>query len=200
MVRLLICISGPRGSGKSTVVRHLKRAYNIPVLHISYLLRAIAKKKGLSNKAYADELRRIGGEEAIVKEISGYVRAALRKNRTVIIDALYKTVDLETLKSEFPTAKVDLIFVTANRELRIKRVQGREKKGYAEAEERVAQADRDRESLGYLELEKNASKVLLNEGKLVALLNNSREAAKGFALNARIPLNRRTGGRRNARK
>jgi dephospho-CoA kinase len=164
------------------------------------LLRAIAKKKGLSNKAYADELRRIGGEEAIVKEISGYVRAALRKNNVVIVDALYKNIDLQTLKTEFPNAKVDLIFVTANRELRIKRVQGREKKGYAEAEERVAQADRDREALGYLELERNASKVLLNEGKLVTLLNNSRAAAKGFAARARVSLIRRTGGRRNARK
>lgn len=118
----------------------------------------------MTNREFADELRKTGGERAIVGAVSGYLKHAVSRNQVVIVDGVYKMDDIAAIKEQCPNSQVLSLFITANKKTRIQRVQQREKISADEARARVIQADVDRLKLGYSAVMRNSDFIIRNKG------------------------------------
>ena len=127
---VVITISGPHGSGKSTYAQAIAKALNLKYVSSGQTFRELAKEHGCNLEDFS---KKCENDKTIDKEI----------DQRTINEAKKGNVILEgQLAAWMASDKVDIkIYLTASNNIRFKRIAKREKLLYQEAE----QETRDRE-------------------------------------------------------
>jgi len=140
---VLIAISGPHGSGKSTAAKHIATMFNFKYLSAGELFRSIAKERGLSLKELSIIAEK---DEEIDRLIDNKTLEVADKSEDLVVDA--------QLAGWLLKNKADLlIYITAPFDIRVKRISQRDKKPLEITKEETETRERS-EKLRYQKLYK----------------------------------------------
>ena len=119
MTRLIVCLTGMPGSGKSTVVSALK-AKGIEALNLGDGVRAEAKRRNLEPSGdnlgkLMLELREKNGPGAIAELLTEEIKNS--ESKIIIIDGVRSTAEIEVLKN---VGSVKLLSIEASADTRYK--------------------------------------------------------------------------------
>ncbi len=128
---LVIAVSGPPGSGKSTYAKILAKAFNLRYFSAGVLFRRMAREQGLDLYEFHRLAERVHDFDRMVD--NAYLKEAKRGN--VVIDA--------HLAGWFLRDVADLkIYFTAPLEVRAERISKRDGKPYEEALREIVERER----------------------------------------------------------
>lgn len=138
--QIIIAIVGLPGSGKTEAALYFKNK-GLPVVSFGKVINEYIEKNNLSHsienhKQIALELRRKYGEEALAKLNENKIRKALKKNKFVVIDGLRSFKEYLYLKDKFPQAKIKIIALYADKDIRWARISKRKERVNLVGEER----------------------------------------------------------------
>jgi len=124
MVKLIVCLTGMPGAGKSTIAEGLK-SRGLEIINMGDAVRAEAKKRNLepSGKNLGKlmlELREENGPGAVAKLIEPLILKS--SSRIIVIDGIRSKAELEILRK---IGKVKLLSVNASADTRFKFLQAR---------------------------------------------------------------------------
>ncbi|MEM7819370.1 MAG: AAA family ATPase [Candidatus Aenigmatarchaeota archaeon] len=118
----VIGITGLMGSGVDTVAKYISEKYGYAILHMSDILREMAKKEGLElTRDNLQNMRKKYGNEFLAEEIVKRIKK--NKYNKVIIAAIRRSEDYLIPKKEFPEMK--LIFINTDDKIRFERLKKR---------------------------------------------------------------------------
>lgn len=129
-----VTISGPPGSGKSTVAALLAKRLRVDLISAGEMFRAMAHKAGVS----LAELSHLAEQDwQIDKELDSRMLELLRQKEKGVFDGrlvgyLAYTNGIQALKT----------YLDAQRDVRIRRIMNREKKDYETVEGEITQRER----------------------------------------------------------
>ncbi len=126
----IIAIVGLAGSGKSEAADFFAKEKKLPVVSFGKIINEYVDKNNLTHdeethKKLREEFRKRYGMEAMAVTNKDKIKAALEKNLIVVIDGLYSWEEYTYLKKTFPTVKIYLLALFADKELRYKRISKR---------------------------------------------------------------------------
>ena len=167
--KLVVCLAGMPGSGKSVVVRVAKESgYDVVVM--GDVIRKEAERRHLppdpaSLGRIMLELRRTEGKAVIAKRSLPKIRKAARSK--VIVDGIRSLSEIEEFKKNF--ARFSFIAVHSSPETRFKRIYRRRRSDDPENREIFHERDMRELSVGLGDAIAMAEYIVINEGKLEAV-------------------------------
>jgi len=173
--KLIICLAGMPGSGKSVVVEVAKESgYDIIVM--GDVIREEAERRRLEPNPenlgkIMLELRRNEGTAVIAKRSIPKIKKTTRSK--IIVDGIRSLSEVEEFKRTFP--KFCFIGVHSSPEARFKRVYRRRRSDDPENWEIFHERDMRELSVGLGDAIAMAEYIIINEGKLVAVKEKIRE-------------------------
>ncbi len=161
---MLLGFAGFSGSGKTTAVNYLHGLLRSEIVYLGEVVLDEVKARGLAitpdNEAIVrDDLRNEHGPLVILDRRMELIRAAIRDDKVVLLDAVYHVGEYECLKRSFPT---EIVAILASNSARMERVKDRESRAMS-AE---ALAERDAYEAGKLQTDRvfQAAHQVSNEG------------------------------------
>ena len=141
MVKLIVCLTGMPGSGKSTIVSALK-AKGIEALNLGDGVRAEAKRRNLESTGdnlgkLMLELREKNGPGAIAELLTEQIKNS--QSGVIIIDGVRSTAEIEVLKN---VGTVKLLSIEASADTRYKFLGGRGRSDDPETREKFEERDK----------------------------------------------------------
>ena len=141
MVKLIVCLTGMPGSGKSTIVSALK-AKGLGALNLGDGVRAEAKKRNLELTGenlgkLMLELRDKNGPGAVANLLTEKIQNS--QSEVIIIDGVRSTAEIEVLKN---VATVKLLSIEASADTRYKFLGSRGRSDDPETREKFEERDK----------------------------------------------------------
>ena len=145
MAKLIVCLTGMPGSGKSTVVSALK-ASGIETLNLGDGVRSEAKRRNLEPTGdnlgkLMLELREKNGPGAIANLLTESIKNS--QSKVIIIDGVRSTAEIEVLRN---VGTVKLLSIEASADIRYKFLSARRRSDDPETREKFE--ERDKRELG----------------------------------------------------
>mgnify|MGYP001562931336 CR=1 FL=1 len=166
---VIVCLSGPRGSGKTLISKLLRKKYGAVDLHVGYIMRMLAAKVGMTPIDLMNKLIRERGKEGVAEAIAPFVRSFSKKSNMVVIQGVYRPEDIIGLKRIFPDARFHTVFVDASNRVRVDRVANRDKIDREAAQRSTRQRDAQRKSHGIDQLKRVMDQRVKNNGDIPGL-------------------------------
>ncbi len=164
MSKLVICISGLSGAGKSTASKLLRRLHSFPFFEIGHALHAAAKKRGLDVVTYAKSLEATLGPCGPVMSLIPQLKKISENRDGLVVEGLLSPKDLQLISDAFKGDHIMLLTIKRGREARIRGVMNRRKMSPAKAEEWVKRQDQVRRNQFEIDaLERISDRVIVNE-------------------------------------
>jgi len=147
LVKLIVCLTGMPGSGKSTIVSALK-SKGIETLNLGDGVRAEAKRRNLEPSGenlgkIMLQLREKNGPGAIANLLTDQIQNS--KSNIIIVDGVRSIAEIEVLKN---VGSVKLLSIEATAETRFKFLKARGRSDDPETKERFAERDNREISVG----------------------------------------------------
>jgi dephospho-CoA kinase len=147
LVKLIVCITGMPGSGKSTIVSVLK-SKGIETLNLGDGVRAEAKRRNLEPSGenlgkIMLQLREKNGPGAIANLLTDQIQNS--KSNIIIVDGIRSIAEIEVLKN---VGSVKLLSIEATAETRFKFLKARGRSDDPETKEKFAERDNREISVG----------------------------------------------------
>jgi len=147
LVKLIVCLTGMPGSGKSTIVSALK-SKGIETLNLGDGVRAEAKRRNLEPSGenlgkLMLQLREKNGPGAIANLLTDQIQNS--KSNIIIIDGVRSIAEIEVLKN---VGSVKLLSIEATAETRFKFLKARGRSDDPETKEKFAERDNREISVG----------------------------------------------------
>jgi len=147
LVKLIVCITGMPGSGKSTIVSALK-SKGIETLNLGDGVRAEAKRRNLEPSGdnlgkLMLQLREKNGPGAIANLLTDQIQNS--KSNIIIVDGVRSIAEIEVLKN---VGSVKLLSIEATAETRFKFLKARGRSDDPETKEKFAERDNREISVG----------------------------------------------------
>ena len=147
LVKLIVCLTGMPGSGKSTIVSALK-SKGIETLNLGDGVRAEAKKRNLEPSGenlgkIMLELREKNGPGAIANLLTDQIQNS--KSNIIIVDGVRSIAEIEVLKN---VGSVKLLSIEATADTRFKFLKARGRSDDPETKEKFAERDNREISVG----------------------------------------------------
>jgi len=145
LVKLIVCLTGMPGSGKSTVVSALK-ANGIETLNLGDGVRAEAKRRSLEPTGdnlgkLMLELREKNGPGAIANLLTESIKNS--QSKVIIVDGVRSTAEIEVLRN---VGTVKLLSIEASTDIRYKFLSARGRSDDPQTREKFE--ERDKRELG----------------------------------------------------
>ncbi len=165
--RVLVCVTGMPGAGKSVIARKIASALKKPIISMGDIVREEAKRHGVpsdieSMMNFAQELRRKFGKEAVakltIKRIEGI------KESVVIIDGVRSMDEIKALSR---AGKIVIVAVHASPKVRFKRLMLRRRKDDPKSWEEFRERDLRELSFGIGSVIALADIMVINEGESI---------------------------------
>ena len=161
MVKLIVCLTGMPGSGKSTIVSALK-AKGIEALNLGDGVRAEAKRRNLESTGdnlgkLMLELREKNGPGAIAELLTEQIKNS--QSGVIIIDGVRSTAEIEVLKN---VGTVKLLSIEASADTRYKFLGGRGRSDDPETREKFEERDKREIGVGIGKSMKIADETISN--------------------------------------
>ena len=147
LVKLIVCLTGMPGSGKSTIVSALK-SKGIETLNLGDGVRAEAKRRNLEPSGdnlgkLMLQLREKNGPGAIANLLTDQIQNS--KSNIIIIDGIRSIAEIEVLKN---VGSVKLLSIKATADTRFKFLKARGRSDDPETKEKFAERDNREISVG----------------------------------------------------
>jgi len=147
LVKLIVCLTGMPGSGKSTIVSVLK-SKGIETLNLGDGVRAEAKRRNLEPSGenlgkIMLQLREKNGPGAIANLLTDQIQKS--KSNIIIVDGVRSIAEIEVLKN---VGSVKLLSIEATVETRFKFLKARGRSDDPETKEKFAERDNREISVG----------------------------------------------------
>jgi dephospho-CoA kinase len=147
LVKLIVCLTGMPGSGKSTIVSALK-SKGIETLNLGDGVRAEAKRRNLEPSGenlgkIMLQLREKNGPGAIANLLTNQIQNS--KSNIIIVDGVRSIAEIEVLKN---VGSVKLLSIEATAETRFKFLKARGRSDDPETKEKFAERDNREISVG----------------------------------------------------
>ena len=147
LVKLIVCLTGMPGSGKSTIVSALK-SKGIEALNLGDGVRAEAKRRNLEPSGenlgkIMLQLREKNGPGAIANLLTDQIQNS--KSNIIIIDGIRSIAEIEVLKN---VGSVKLLSIEATADTRFKFLKARGRSDDPETKEKFAERDNREISVG----------------------------------------------------
>jgi len=147
LVKLIVCLTGMPGSGKSTIVSALK-SKGIETLNLGDGVRAEAKRRNLEPSGenlgkIMLQLREKNGPGAIANLLTDQIQKS--KSNIIIIDGIRSIAEIEVLKN---VGSVKLLSIEATADTRFKFLKARGRSDDPETKEKFAERDNREISVG----------------------------------------------------
>ena len=147
LVKLIVCLTGMPGSGKSTIVSALK-SKGIETLNLGDGVRAEAKRRNLEPSGenlgkIMLQLREKNGPGAIANLLTDQIQNS--KSNIIIVDGVRSIAEIEVLKN---VGSVKLLSIEAAAETRFKFLKARGRSDDPETKEKFAERDNREISVG----------------------------------------------------
>ena len=147
LVKLIVCLTGMPGSGKSTIVSALK-SKGIETLNLGDGVRAEAKRRNLEPSGenlgkIMLQLREKNGPGAIANLLTDQIQKS--KSNIIIVDGVRSIAEIEVLKN---VGSVKLLSIEATAETRFKFLKARGRSDDPETKEKFAERDNREISVG----------------------------------------------------
>ena len=147
LAKLIVCLTGMPGSGKSTIVSALK-SKGIETLNLGDGVRAEAKRRNLEPSGenlgkIMLQLREKNGPGAIANLLTDQIQKS--KSNIIIIDGIRSIAEIEVLKN---VGSVKLLSIEATEETRFKFLKARGRSDDPETKEKFAERDNREISVG----------------------------------------------------
>jgi len=147
LVKLIVCLTGMPGSGKSTIVSALK-SKGIETLNLGDGVRAEAKRRNLEPSGenlgkIMLQLREKNGPGAIANLLTDQIQNS--KSNIIIVDGVRSIAEIEVLKN---VGSVKLLSIEATVETRFKFLKARGRSDDPETKEKFAERDNREISVG----------------------------------------------------
>jgi dephospho-CoA kinase len=147
MVKLIVCLTGMPGSGKSTIVSALK-SKGIETLNLGDGVRAEAKRRNLEPSGenlgkIMLQLREKNGPGAIANLLTDQIQNS--KSNIIIVDGVRSIAEIEVLKN---VGSVKLLSIEATAETRFNFLKARGRSDDPETKEKFAERDNREISVG----------------------------------------------------
>ena len=147
LVKLIVCLTGMPGSGKSTIVSALK-SKGIETLNLGNGVRAEAKRRNLEPSGenlgkIMLQLREKNGPGAIANLLTDQIQKS--KSNIIIIDGIRSIAEIEVLKN---VGSVKLLSIEATVDTRFKFLKARGRSDDPETKEKFAERDNREISVG----------------------------------------------------
>ena len=147
LVKLIVCLTGMPGSGKSTIVSALK-SKGIETLNLGDGVRAEAKRRNLEPSGenlgkIMLQLREKNGPGAIANLLTDQIQNS--KSNIIIVDGIRSIAEIEVLKN---VGSVKLLSIEATAETRFKFLKARGRSDDPETKEKFAERDNREISVG----------------------------------------------------
>ena len=161
MSKLIVCITGMPGSGKSTIVSALK-AMGLETLNLGDGVRAEAKRRNLEPSGdnlgkLMLELREKNGPGAIAELLTEQIKNS--QSKVIIIDGVRSTAEIEVLKN---TGSVKLLSIEASANTRYKFLSARGRSDDPKTREKFEERDNREISVGLGESIAIADETIVN--------------------------------------
>jgi len=147
LVKLIVCLTGMPGSGKSTIVSALK-SKGIEALNLGDGVRAEAKRRNLEPSGdnlgkLMLQLREKNGPGAIANLLTDQIQNS--QSNIIIVDGVRSIAEIEVLKN---VGSVKLLSIEATAETRFKFLKARGRSDDPETKEKFAERDNREISVG----------------------------------------------------
>ena len=147
LVKLIVCLTGMPGSGKSTIVSALK-SKGIETLNLGDGVRAEAKRRNLEPSGenlgkIMLQLREKNGPGAIANLLTDQIQNS--KSNIIIVDGVRSIAEIEVLKN---VGSVKLLSIEATADTRFKFLKARGRSDDPETKEKFAERDNREISVG----------------------------------------------------
>jgi len=147
LVKLIVCLTGMPGSGKSTIVSALK-SKGIETLNLGDGVRAEAKRRNLEPSGenlgkIMLQLREKNGPGAIANLLTNQIQNS--KSNIIIVDGVRSIAEIEVLKN---VGSVKLLSIESTAETRFKFLKARGRSDDPETKEKFAERDNREISVG----------------------------------------------------
>ena len=147
LVKLIVCLTGMPGSGKSTIVSALK-SKGIETLNLGDGVRAEAKRRNLEPSGenlgkIMLQLREKNGPGAIANLLTDQIQKS--KSNIIIIDGIRSIAEIEVLKN---VGSVKLLSIEATADTRFRFLKARGRSDDPETKEKFAERDNREISVG----------------------------------------------------
>ena len=147
LVKLIVCLTGMPGSGKSTIVSALK-SKGIETLNLGDGVRAEAKRRNLEPSGdnlgkLMLQLREKNGPGAIANLLTDQIQKS--KSNIIIVDGVRSIAEIEVLKN---VGSVKLLSIEATADTRFKFLKARGRSDDPETKEKFAERDNREISVG----------------------------------------------------
>ena len=147
LVKLIVCLTGMPGSGKSTIVSALK-SKGIETLNLGNGVRAEAKRRNLEPSGenlgkIMLQLREKNGPGAIANLLTDQIQNS--KSNIIIVDGVRSIAEIEVLKN---VGSVKLLSIEATADTRFKFLKARGRSDDPETKEKFAERDNREISVG----------------------------------------------------
>ena len=147
LVKLIVCLTGMPGSGKSTIVSALK-SKGIETLNLGDGVRAEAKRRNLEPSGenlgkIMLQLREKNGPGAIANLLTNQIQNS--KSNIIIVDGVRSIAEIEVLKN---VGSVKLLSIEATADTRFKFLKARGRSDDPETKEKFAERDNREISVG----------------------------------------------------
>lgn len=161
--KLIVCLTGFSGTGKTTLARLLRSKYGFPSFKIGNYLENIAKEKNQNPMEFIQKIKREKGQVGIIETVLPQMRGVLKSKKGLIVEGINTFEEIETIKKAFPGSKTLLFVMKSPFDVRVKRVIKR--KGFNEksAREYVNKREQDRVKNGLDKIDKHADGIIINK-------------------------------------
>ncbi len=185
MKKLVLCVTGMPGSGKSVFVEEAKKA-GLPVVVLGDVIREEVEKRGLPRKPeifseVAKELRRKYGNAVVAERALPKLQRLLEERGVVVVDGVRGLYEVELFKSKLPDAEVVIVAIHASPKARFERLLKRGRPGDPQNFEEFLMRDKAELELGVGNVIALADKLIVNEGSLEELRAAARHVLREVA-------------------
>ncbi len=138
--QIIIALVGLPGAGKTEAAIYFKKK-GLPVISFGKIINDYIEQHNLTHsidnhKKIALELRKKYGEEALAILNENKIKKTLEKNKFVVIDGLRSFKEYLYLKEKFSRAKIKIVTIYADKDIRYARINKRQERSQLVGEER----------------------------------------------------------------